>query len=238
MSNALLGIFQRVREVIHRIHAPGVAGIVMGRMHHSIKNRVAHVHIPRLHVDISAQNCPTIFKASLTHLFEKLEALFHRTLTMRRWRSSLGHIAALLADFLGRLGIDVSQLFFDQAYGAVVEELKVVARKIKMLAPVVSQPGDVLFDRIDILRILFHRVSIIESQMTAGTNFTILLGQTKIHPDRFGMSNMEVTVGLGWETGNRSSMLPTLDIGRDDLANKIFFIVTHDRIFLGVCELF
>ena len=44
------------------------------------------------------------------------------------------------------------------------------------------------------------------------------------------MSNVKVAIWLGWEPGDRSRVFSTLQIVRDDLADKVFFLVAHELL--------
>ena len=47
MGDMLQGILQGMREVIHRVDAPCIAGVVVMGMHDAVEHRIAHVHVRR-----------------------------------------------------------------------------------------------------------------------------------------------------------------------------------------------
>ena len=56
MGNALDGILDRMRKIVHRIDAPFIAGIVMCHMSHTVDDRVSHVDIRGCHIDLGTQH--------------------------------------------------------------------------------------------------------------------------------------------------------------------------------------
>ena len=45
MGNAFDGVLDRMREVVHRVDAPGIAGSVVMHMGYTVDNRVSHVDV-------------------------------------------------------------------------------------------------------------------------------------------------------------------------------------------------
>ena len=55
MGNPLDGIRQTVREVVHRVDAPVVAGPVVRDAANAVDGRVPHIHVGRGHVDLGPE---------------------------------------------------------------------------------------------------------------------------------------------------------------------------------------
>ena len=72
--------------------------------------------------------------------------------------------------------------------------------------------------RLDELLFFFRRVGIVKTQIAAAR---IIVRDTKIQDDRLGMSDMQITVWLGWKAGMDRLVLTAIKILLDDLANKI-----------------
>ena len=70
VCHALVGVLERVSEVVHRIDAPLVACAVMALVHDSIYDGVAHIEVWRSHVYFRPQNLLTVFVFSLSHFSE------------------------------------------------------------------------------------------------------------------------------------------------------------------------
>ena len=93
-----------VREVVHRINAPLVAGAVMRRMQNAIHHRIAHVQIRRRHVDLGAQGTRAVGKFALPHALEEIEIFFDGTIAIRAVLAGLSQRAAILRGLPRRPG--------------------------------------------------------------------------------------------------------------------------------------
>ena len=80
------------------------------------------------------------------------------------------------------------------------------------MSPLEAQPFDVVENVLHILGIFLARIGIVESQVA---DTVIALSHTKVHANGLGMANMQVAVGLRWETG--------LDAAVVLAGRKIFF---------------
>ena len=65
-------VLDRMREVIHRINAPCVTGVVMSHACHTVDNRVSHVDVRGSHVNLGTKHLLTILILALFHLLEEL----------------------------------------------------------------------------------------------------------------------------------------------------------------------
>ena len=85
---------QRVREVVHRIDAPRVAGPVVGGVADPVERRVAHVEVRRRHVDLRAQHVRAVGEFAGPHPREQVEVLVDRPIAVRAVAARLGQRAA------------------------------------------------------------------------------------------------------------------------------------------------
>ena len=83
VRDALNRVRQRMREVVHRIDAPGVARPMMRGVPDAIERRVAHVEIRRRHVDLRAQDVRAVFELARAHPGEEVEVLRDRAIAVR-----------------------------------------------------------------------------------------------------------------------------------------------------------
>src|SRR5699024_1973721 len=100
----------------------------------------------------------------------------------------------------------------DQRFSKVIHELEVVAGVITIVFiavfPVESQPADHVDDGVDVFVFFFFGVGVIKAQMT-GT--WIVAGEFEVEADAFGMSNMQIAIGLGGKTcAYACTVYPTL----------------------------
>ncbi len=104
-------------------------------------------------------------------------------------------------------------------HSVFVEGLEVVRREIEVLAPVESQPLYVPLNGLGVLHVLGGRVGVIEAQVTAPVK---VRRHGEVEADGLGVSNMQVAVGLGRETGHHTPIvLADLPILPNDVANKV-----------------
>ena len=107
MRDALERVRQRVREVVHRVDAPGVAGAVMRRVADPVERRIAHVEVRRRHVDLRAQHVRAVGELAGAHPREQIEVLLDRPIAVRAVAARLGQRAAIGADLVGVQAVDV-----------------------------------------------------------------------------------------------------------------------------------
>ena len=96
-----------VREVVHRVDAPLVAGAVMLGVEDAVHDGVAHVEVGRRHVDFGAQGARAIRKFAGLHACEQVEILFDAAIAVRAFLAGFGEGAAVFADLVGGEVADV-----------------------------------------------------------------------------------------------------------------------------------
>ena len=104
VRDALERVRRRVREVVHRIDAPRVAGAVVVRAPDAVEHRVAHVDVRRRHVDLRAQHVRAVGELAGAHAREEVEVLLDRPVAVRAVGARLGQRAAVLAHLVGASG--------------------------------------------------------------------------------------------------------------------------------------
>ena len=143
VRDALERVRQRVREVVHRIDAPRVAGPVVRRVPDPIERRVAHVEVRRRHVDLGAQHVRAVLELARPHPREQIEVLLDRTIAIRAVPARLGQRAAIGANLVGVQAVHVRLAAPDQLDGELVELLEVVGGE-EQRVPLEPEPLDVL----------------------------------------------------------------------------------------------
>ena len=106
-----------VREVVHRIDAPLVAGAVVMRMADAVDHRVAQVDVGRGHVDLAPQHVRAVGKLAVAHAAEEIEVLRDGPVAPGRILAGLGQRAAELAHLVGAQLVDVGQAVLDERLG-------------------------------------------------------------------------------------------------------------------------
>ena len=118
----------------------------------------------------------------------------------------------------------------DQLFGELVQTLEVV-RSIVDIAPVEAEPLDILTDSIDVLDVFLRGVRIVEAEVT---HPAVLLCDTEVHADSFGVTDVEVAVGLWWEARlDASIILSGTKIAFDDLLDEVQALLLFPTLYWG-----
>ena len=165
VRDVLERIGRRVREVVHRVDAPRVAGAVVMRAPDAVEHRIAQVDVRRRHVDLRAQHERAVGKLAGAHAGEEIEVLLDRPVAIRAGRSRLGQRAAVRAHLLGRQAVDVRQALPDQVLRVLVQPLEVVRGVQRLLVPGEAEPADVFLNRVDVLDVFLRGVGVVEAQV-------------------------------------------------------------------------
>ena len=139
VRDALDRVALPVRPVVGRIDHPRVVRAVMVPAPDAVHHRVAELHVLVLHVDLGAQHARPVGELAGAHATEQVEVLVDVAVAVRRLDARLAVAAALGADRLAVLIVDVRLAVPDQQFGPVVELLEVVAG-VQRLARLVAQP--------------------------------------------------------------------------------------------------
>src|SRR5262249_28063623 len=155
------------------------------------------------------------------------QILLDRAVAIRALAAGLGERAAVLRDLLLGQIVDVGTTGLDELNSPRVELLEVVARVVKVLAPVVAEPAHGVDDRVDVLLALLRRVGVVEPEVAAAAE---LAGQAEVDRDRLGVANMEIAVGLGREARDHvAAETPAGVVLQDDVPDEV------TRLFGGLC---
>ena len=131
----------------------------------------------------------------------------------------LGQRAAMGADLVGRVRVDVGQPAADQVLGVLVEPLVVVRRVVLAVVPVEAEPADVLLDGVHVLDVLLDRVGVVEAQVAVAA---VLGRHAEVEADGLGVADVQVAVGLGRKPGDDSAAVDAgRHVGGDDLADEV-----------------
>ena len=207
-----------VCEVIHRVSFPFVACAVVRGLDHAVDNWVAEVHVGVCHIYLGAQHHFAFLYFSAVHLLEQFEAFLRGAVAVRAFRSRLGGSPLLRGDFFGCLFVHVCLAFLYQADGKVPQLLEIVGGII-FVAPLESQPLDVFLDGFHIFHVFLGRIRVVKAQVA---HASVLLGDSEVHADGLGMSDVQVSVGFRRETGlYSSSVLALFQVFLYNLFNEV-----------------
>jgi hypothetical protein len=146
-------VFDGVGEGVHRVDAPGVAGVVVGGAADAVEGRVAQVDVGRGHVDLGAQH-----GRAVGHARRRASRGSGRGCPRGRGSrkglldAGFAEVAAVDAHLLGALLVHVGQAGLDEVLGGAVHEVEVVAGleevglglAVKVAVPAPAQPGSTI----------------------------------------------------------------------------------------------
>ena len=94
-----------------------------------------------------------------------------------------GECAAVFADLLWGLGIDVGETVSDELDGEAEKCLEVIGGEEELVVPIEAEPADVGFDGFDVFGFLFGGVGVVESEVAGAV--ADLVGDAEVEADRF-----------------------------------------------------
>ena len=219
MRDALERVRDAVRVVVERIDAPLVAGALVGDVADAVHRGVAHVDVRARQVDLEPEHVRAIGILALLHRAEQLQVLLDRSVAVDAGAAGLGERSAQRTHLVGRRAVDVGEPRLDEVAGEFVEPVEVVRRVIEVRAPVEPQPAHRRHDRVGELDVLLHRIGIVEAKMADAAVFG---GEPEVQADRFGMTDMQVAIGLGRKAGDDApAVFARAQVLGDDVAQKI-----------------
>ena len=193
VSNTLHGIGNRVGEVIHRVDAPLVTGLVMVCVADTVKNRIPQVDIGRGHINLGPQHQLTVLVFAITHITEQLETFFYRAIPIRAVPARSLQGTTELRHLVCCQRTDIGLALCNQLFGEVIDGIEVIRGVTDVTAPGVAQPLYILLDGINVLLGFLLGVGIIKTQVALTTKS---LGNTKVQANGLGMPNVQVAIRL------------------------------------------
>ena len=229
MRDPLDGIRQRMRKIIHRIDAPFIARPVMMRMGNTIDDRITQDHVRCSHIDLGPQDLLPIAEFTRLHAGKQIQVFLNTAIAIGALFARFRERATVGLDLSSRQVIDISEPLPDEFYRIVIEFVEVIRSIEHAVLPGKAQPMDIRLDRINIFRILFRRIRIIETQIAQAM---IVLSQTKIQANGLGMADMKITIRLRREPRmDTLCILPVLQIFFNRILNKVR---SNRRVFCHV----
>ncbi len=194
MGNPLDRVLYGMRIVVHRVNAPLIPRILVGQMCHAVQNRIAHIDVRGGHVDFRAQGFLPVRVLSFLHLLKQPQVLLHAALPVRVVLSRLRQRPAVLAHLIRRQVGHIRLAFFYQLNRAFIHLVEIIGRKEKPFLIIRSQPLHIGLDRLHELALLLGGVRVVKTHIELSA---ILGRQPVIKQYALGMSDMQITVGLG-----------------------------------------
>ena len=218
VGDPLQGVRDAVGEVIHRVDAPLVTGLVVVSKLDAIDDGIAHHHEGGCHVDLGAQAGAAFGHLAALHLGKQRQVLFHAAIAERAVLARGGQGAAVFAHLLGGKLVHIGQTLLDELDGIAVQLVEIVGGVADLAAPLEAEPLYVLLDGLHELDVFLRRVGVIEAQVALAL---IVTGDAEVQADGLGVADMEITVRLRRKTGMHALVLTAGQIFIDDLTDKV-----------------
>ena len=218
VRDALDRIRDRVRVVVGRIDAPGVARPMMRRVPDPVQRRIPHVDVRRRHVDRGAQHMGAIGKLAGAHAPKQVEALRRRPAAMRAVPARLRQGPAIVANLVGGEAVHIGVAVANELLGKRVHLLEIVRGVVHPLCPVEAEPAHVLLDRVDVLGVFLRRIRVVEAEVADPAE---LLGDAEVETDGLRVADVQIAVGLGRETRMGPAVAAGCQIAGDDFTDEV-----------------
>ena len=178
----------------------------MGDVQHAINQWIAEEHVRMRHVDLSTKHQCAWLALTAIHEFKQLQVFLHRAIAEWAVSTRTGGGTLLLGNHLCTLLVHIGTSLLDEPYGKVPKLLEVIAGVVDV-SPLESQPLDIVLDALDVFSILLDGVGVVETKVALTIVF---LGQPEVDGDSLGVSDVQIAIGLWWETGLHSASVLTL----------------------------
>ncbi len=218
MGDAFQCVGNAMRVVVHRVDAPRVAGANVVSAADAVNHRVAQVDIGRGHVDLGAQHHRTIGELTGAHAREQVQIFCHGTVTVGAIFTRLGQRAAIFAHLLRRQIVNVSQPLVNQFHRVGIQLLEIIRRPAHIAVPGKTQPAHIVLNGQGVLFAFLFRVGVVETQIAGAL---IILRQTEIQANGFGMTDVQIAVRLRRKARGNAAVLAAGQIGVNHVADKV-----------------
>ena len=215
-------------EIIHWISFPFRTCTMMRMLgYDSVHYRVAEVHVGGCHVDFRPQYHRAVRHFAAVHFFEQAQVFFNGTIAVRAFFPFFGRRAFLARDFFRALLVHVCLPVLYQLDCQVPKLLEII-RSVIYVSPLESEPVYVFLYGIDILDIFLCRIGVVKTEIAHAAEF---FRRSEIHTHGLCMSDMQITVRLGRETGLQPSVVRSF---RQILGDYVFYEIIRLYVHCSV----
>ena len=189
-------------EGIHRINAPRVTRVVVCCAADAVNGGVAHIDIGRGHINFRAEHRCTICEIASAHVTKPRQVVRCTARAEGTIHTGFTKVATVDAHLFCALFIDIRMTCFNQTFSGRIHEIKVIARLVLVQCAVCfprkPEPMHGIQNGIDVFGIFFFWIGVVKAQVA---NAAIVTSQSEIDANAFGMSYVQVAVGLWRKTG-------------------------------------
>ena len=127
-------------------------------------------------------------------------------------------VAAVGAELLGGQLADVGESLFDKSQCKLIGFFEIIGAVVEAIAPVKTEPVNVLFDGIHKFGVLFGGVGIIHAQVAKSA---VAARGGEVYDERLAVPDVKIAVRLGRKTGVNLQRRVGFEILIDKIKNKI-----------------
>ena len=164
-------------------------------MHDSDHDGVSQIQIGRAHVDLGSKRSSTVREFPLFHSGKQIQVFFDGTIAIRAVLARFRKRSSVLPHLLS-VQIAYERMAFANQLDRPIVQLTKVVRGIQQFVPLKTKPLNVGFDGVDVFFALFGWIRVIKTKIA---RTTVGFCQAKVQADAFGVSDMQVAVGLRWK---------------------------------------
>ena len=161
---------------------------------------------------LPSANSPSLMRANRSRFSSTL------TLAIRAVPACLGQRAAIFAHLIRRQVVDIRQSLVDQFDRELVQLLEIIGCPAHLAVPLKTQPAHVVLYGLGVFLVFLFRVGVVEAQVAFAL---IILRQTEVQADGFGMADMQISVRFGRKARDDAAVLAAGQIGIDDRADEV-----------------
>ena len=185
----------------------------------AIHDRVTHVEVRVRHIDLGAQRARAVGELAVLHALEQVEVLLHRPVAPGAVLARLRQGAAILSHLLRGQIAHIRPALADEDLRPLIKLLEVIGGEEQTVTPIPAEPADALHDGIHELGLFLDRVGVVKAQVALAA---VLLRDAEVNPDRLGVTDVQIAVGLRREaradaTAETASAIVLFDRSADEV---------------------
>ena len=229
VGDTLKCVLNRMSVIVKRIDAPLVALTVMRGVNYAVDSGITHIHIGACHIYLCSEGTASVGELAVSHAAEQIEVLLGSSVSVGALLTCLGKRSSVLAHLLCVKVANVCLAVHNELFCILIALIKVVRAVENATVGSCSQPSQVLIDGLNVLHVLLSRVGIViaKVELTA-----VLLSRLIVYEYSLCRADVEISVGLRWETGVDLLFGVLLKVSVNNIVYKIACDLFHFLVFL------
>ena len=146
---------------------------------------------------LARKRARAVGELAVLHALEQVEVLLHRPIAPGAVLARLRQGAAILPHLLRGQIAHIRLALADEDLRPLIKLLEVIGGEEQTVTPIPAEPADALHDGIHKLGLFLDRVGVVKPQVALAA---VLLGDAEVNPDRLGVTDVQIAVGLRRKT--------------------------------------